>query len=425
MNIDRIAAVIQAMPVRPHGGEGVLPAVGDLLRLRLAAAQGDDLLLTDGAGFALRLQGMANAQGGLRPGDVLLLRVLSAGPRLELAYVGTAGQGAAPAGAAAPGTEPALRPLTEQAAMRPDQSALRRIALQLPEAAALGEAWYLRALGGGRGPVWPLPPATGGSATGAPVLQPPPPAPAAATPPGGRSAVALPTGEPAAPPASPASPFTADTVPGAAGGATRAEGVGPPSPAAAHEAAVLPSAGDAAGRAAPVVDRLAMPVFAWGGLPAELVLIATAEDAPPPARRRQVLVLRLALKLPLYGRIALQVRWSSAGVQLQLLAARGEVVPALREAVPALAAALAAAGMPLRRCTVHGGLLAEADSGATLPAPHELAARARAMSPGPFRAAAEVVVVLLANALAVEHEALLGAAFGSDGAAGVEAAPGP
>ncbi|MFT4173494.1 MAG: hypothetical protein QM639_13095 [Rhodocyclaceae bacterium] len=116
-------------------------SLGETLRLALTEADGADLLVSADNGRALRLTGLSEYSQGLREGDVLLVRVLATDP-LELEFCGTTPRAHASA------TVAPRAPLTDQAAMRLDQTALRRITWREPSAAALANSW--RALVHGR-----------------------------------------------------------------------------------------------------------------------------------------------------------------------------------------------------------------------------------------------------------------------------------
>lgn len=324
MSIERIAAVVHAPAARPRDdGGGPRTSIGETLRLAFVGPAGaDDLLVSDGKGFSLRLLGLAQRAPDLTPGDVLLLRVLATAPRLELEFLGTAGVRGA--GQAAASGAPAQ--LTDQAAMRLDQTAMQRISLLLPEAATLALAWYMRV-----------------RERGAPL--------AAAMPQGALALLAAPAG------AQPGVPHS------------------------------------------PGAERLAFPVFAWGGLPALLWLVPAEEEPGRRGRRRRALLaLRIELALPVLGPVAVQVVSEGADVTLALVVEREGSVQAVREAIPAIAAALAKAGMRLAKCSITRGRVGAPAPEAREPTPEEAAA----ITPGPFRAVAEVIVVLLANALAAE-----------------------
>lgn len=331
MSIDRIPAVVPAPHTRSRAddGHGLSADKGDTLRLAFAGAAGDDVLVADDRGFALRLAGLARHVRDFVPGDVLLLRVLATAPRLELEFLGTSTtpRGGAPAGAGA---------LTsaELAAMRPDQTVAQRISRLLPDAAALAMGWYLRVRGGSGG-------TRGAPGPALPLLLPAPP------------------------------------------------GVAP-------EAAALQAA----------FERWAVPVFAWGGLPVQLRFVPVSdEDDPHPPRRRAAVALRGELALPGLGPVAVQVVFAEGGqgvraVHLALVAEREAALDVLRGALPAIHDALAAAGMSLAASSVTRAPVALARPAAlTEPQARQLAQLAAAMSPGPFRALAEVVVALLAVAL--------------------------
>src|SRR5690606_28854191 len=129
MAVERITAV--ALP--PHAARSGLPprpgpAAGDTLRLTLGQSVLDEILATTPDGQPLRLSGLGAVARSLAPGDVLLVRMLSTGARLELALFDTP-----PRSAASPGGTPP--------SMHPDQLAQRQLSWQPPEAAALARLW--------------------------------------------------------------------------------------------------------------------------------------------------------------------------------------------------------------------------------------------------------------------------------------------
>lgn len=123
------------------GGRDLRP--GELLRLQVVAAADGTLLGADGDGLQLPLPGLG---GQAAPGDVLLLRVLSQRPRLELQLVERQPGGSAPA---------ALRPspqIEDSPALRSDQAWLARQHLvgappALPQPAAVAVQWRAQVLG--------------------------------------------------------------------------------------------------------------------------------------------------------------------------------------------------------------------------------------------------------------------------------------
>ncbi|NMG34587.1 hypothetical protein GRF61_09045 [Azoarcus sp. TTM-91] len=143
MSVGRVAAVVHTQAIHPHGGNEArsLPNAGDTLRLTFSEALGDDLLARTEDGLSLRLGGLGRLSRDLAPGDVLMLKVLSTAPRLELELFGNLG---ARGGAAAP---PAAN--AEPAAMRLDQAALRQISWHVPDPATLAQGWRHLVLGVG------------------------------------------------------------------------------------------------------------------------------------------------------------------------------------------------------------------------------------------------------------------------------------
>lgn len=327
MSIDRISPAVQTIPTRPRADDGRAPLTekGQTLRLGFERAVGDDVLVSDERGLALRLAGLARHVRDFVPGEVLLLRVLATAPRLELEFLGTS---AAPKTALVGGATFAP---AEIAAMRLDQTVAQRISWLLPDAAALATAWYLKLRNAGR--------------------------------PGGEAARLL--------------------LPAPAG--------------AAH----APSAPALQG----TFERWIVPVFAWGGLPAQLRLLPFGEvEDREEGSVTPAIALRIELALPGLGSVSIQVVVRAGAVRLVLGAADGATLGALRDAVPAIEDALGAAGIPLADASVvHArprvGLAKELSDAQA----QQLASIAATLTPGPFRAVAEVVVVLLSLALAAER----------------------
>jgi len=141
MSVGRVAAVVHTQAIHPHGGSEAraLPNAGDTLRLTFSEAAGDDLLARTEDGQSLRLGGLGRLSRDLAPGDVLMLKVLSTAPRLELELFGNLG-----ARSSVPATPVAS---AEPAAMRLDQAALRQISWHVPDPAALAQGWRHLVLG--------------------------------------------------------------------------------------------------------------------------------------------------------------------------------------------------------------------------------------------------------------------------------------
>jgi hypothetical protein len=148
MAVQRINAIVPASAVRATGPAlPGLPAPGGTLHIALDKVLGKDLLGTTSEGLALRLQGLGQLAETLEAGDVLLLRVVSSTPRLELALVETR----SPMRGSPDG------PVTEHMppAMRADQLALRQLVRPLPDPEQLAHSWqsHMRdSLLGRRGP---------------------------------------------------------------------------------------------------------------------------------------------------------------------------------------------------------------------------------------------------------------------------------
>ncbi|WP_332672540.1 flagellar hook-length control protein FliK [Aromatoleum sp.] len=155
------------------------------------------------------------------------------------------------------------------------------------------------------------------------------------------------------------------------------------------------------------VERWTVPVFAWGGLPALLRFVPVADDEDPQAHRRpRAVALRIELALPRLGAMSVQAVVAAGAVRLVLTAEGDAALAALNDALPAIADALDAAGMALADATivqasVPPGRAKKLSDAQVL----QLASIAGALTPGPFRAVAEVVVVLLSAALAGEGAA--------------------
>ncbi len=334
MAIERITAVALPAPVARHTAQRPAPQGGDTVRLTVDATLLDDVLATLPDGQTLRLAGLGPHARHLSAGDVLLMRVLANGPRLELALVDTPLRGAASAGT----------PALASQAMQPDQLAQRQLSWRPPEAAALAHSWrsmvlsaYAPALAHARAQT---------TSTVARDL------PAAA-----RAAEALPVLR------------EAGTLAAA------------PPPAAALTHAPL--------------DRWLFPAYAWGGLHLMLRLVEPDDGPPPrpPRRRRGPLAVNLEVDVPGLGRVAVQVRLVAPGVQLVFFVEHEAALQPVRQALPSLSQTLLAADLRLVRCGVvrglPGGRPVDEAAGRGL-------AAAQLLPPPLFRAAAEVAVALSA-----------------------------
>jgi len=103
------------------------------MQLRYAEAVGDALRADTAQGLSLWLSGAATWGRSLLPGDVLLVRILKAEPRMEVELLSRA-----------PGAGTSARPEAgegEAAAMRWDQAAMQSLARHQPDTAMLAATW--------------------------------------------------------------------------------------------------------------------------------------------------------------------------------------------------------------------------------------------------------------------------------------------
>lgn len=379
MPVERIAAIGYATPVRnTPGATARQPAMGETIELRLDAAEAGDLFATTADGLSLKLAGMGQGMGtagrNLVVGDVLLVKVLATTPQLELALFDSAvrpGPRSAVAGAgghqgAGPGPFE-----TEQAAMRPDQVAwLRQVVWRPADTAALASSW--------------------------------------------RASMLVQLERHAA------SRAQAD---GSGAASVLAAEPGGPNPRDDFHADLL-------GRLQPAADPWLLAAYAWGGLRVMLRALAVdADGGPTHWRRGGAPALRVILELPGLGRVTVQLQLVADGVMLDLAADQPESLQPLRDRLPALVAALGRADLRVLRCRLMRALPGASSSapwrGATMSGT-SVAAAASALSnasavanpsangnlppratpesvlpPALFRAAAEVVAVLVAP----EHRA--------------------
>lgn len=154
MSAPRIPAIGQVMPGRPVGAtareaahaQQRAPLPGETLRLTRDAGNGT-WSATGQEGQAVRLAASLLDQDGLRadlsPGDVLMVKVLSTSPRLELARLGPTTTGLVGDGAP---TVPFLGTGGPPPAMRPDQAAISRVSWAAPDAGTLAMHWQVSVL---------------------------------------------------------------------------------------------------------------------------------------------------------------------------------------------------------------------------------------------------------------------------------------
>lgn len=145
MTVDRISAVAHVLPAQARGAgtRQQAPTAGEMLRLAYADTLDGDPVMTTGDGRSLRLAGLGALGQELSEGDVLLVRVLSSAPNVELELFGSVSRHAR--------SVPQQQPAPEQAAMRFDQAALRQIAWRAPDAGALAMSWHALVHGQWRG----------------------------------------------------------------------------------------------------------------------------------------------------------------------------------------------------------------------------------------------------------------------------------
>lgn len=323
-----VVLAAQLLPHQQQGGQLAKLAVGQVLRLLVDRTDADGVLVRLGDGQRLRLLGMERAPA---PGAVLLLRVLSTAPRLELVWLqaGTASATAAKL-AATPALKPRLVPNTESesAAMRPNQALLQQqVATSIQDAATLALSWramvlaqlhqhaLLRAQADGQH----VPGSLFGSDAGAALLR-----------------------------------------------EVSRERMAPPG----------------------LEQGWLLSAYVWTGRRLLLSVVGSEEEPPRPARRRrESLALRLELTLPRLGPVKLQLRLIAGGVALDLAAEHAPALNFLRYSLRAMVAALARAELRLVRCRlgpdlpVAGALAANSASGPMI-------------SPALFRAAAELALLL-------------------------------
>ncbi|CAN5677715.1 hypothetical protein BH11PSE8_BH11PSE8_42450 [soil metagenome] len=370
MPVERIAAIGYATPVRNMPGAAARqPITGETIELRLDAAEAGDLFATTADGLSLKLAGMGTLGRQLVAGDVLLVKVLSTTPQLELALFDSAVRPGLRSGSASVGGQHGAGPgpfETEQAAMRPDQVAwLRQVVWRPADTAALASAWRASMLV---------------------QLE--------------RHAAAR----------------------------AQVDGYSSGSSITAEHGVVHPSddfQAEPFGRLQPAIDPWLLAAYAWGGLRVMLRALAVDADGGPTHRQRGgAPALRVILELPGLGCVTVQLQLVADGVTLDLAAERPESLQPLRDRLPALVAALGRADLRVLRCRLMRALpgssspsgwsgatmsessvaaaaaaLSDASTAVSAVADDKQAPRATPRSVLPlalFRAAAEVVAVLVA-----------------------------
>lgn len=291
MKLDRISAVIHSRPSQARAGQG-LPAAGQSLLLTYDDVHGNDVLATMSNGLALRLAGLGRWQRDLQPGDTLRVRVLASDPVLELEVEGKPGRAAAADADADANTST----MSRHAAMRLDQAALRQMAWQAPNAAALALSWRNLAL----------------ERWGA--------------------------GVPAREAAGEVSAATLTTMLGPAPFREPASTLPPPN----LERWLFP-----------VYAWGGMQMMLGLGESGD-------DAAARRQGRRRNLALRLELAPAALGRVVLHVQWMSGGIQLQIAVERVESVQLVRDVLPVLTTALTRAGLRLTRFRLTQGSAAVA-----------------------------------------------------------------
>ncbi|CAN5143948.1 hypothetical protein BH11PSE9_BH11PSE9_17480 [soil metagenome] len=369
MALERIAAIGYATPARYLPGTTARqPAMGETIELRLDAAEAGDLLATTADGLSLKLAGLGTLGRNLVAGDVLLVKVLATTPQLELALFDSSVRPGLRPGIAGANSHQGAGPgpfETEQAAMRPDQVAwLRQVVWRPADTAALASSW--------------------------------------------RASMLVQLERHAALRAQADGSVAASLLAAEPGGVNARDDF--------HA--------DLLGRLQPAADPWLLAAYAWGGLRVMLRALAVDADGGPTHRQRGgAPALRVILELPGLGRVTVQLQLVADGVMLDLAADQPESLQPLRDRLPTLVAALGRVDLRVLRCRLMRALPGSASSapwhGATLSGTSVAAAAAALSSAGAgntsatgdqapratpesvlppalFRAAAEVVAVLVA-----------------------------
>src|SRR5471032_22390 len=147
------------------------------------------------------------------------------------------------------------------------------------------------------------------------------------------------------------------------------------------------------GRApAPLVTEMEpwrFAVYAWGAEQLVLRVLARDADSGSDPRRRGRAVLRLDLMLPGVGRVILQMEPAGGGVILEVGAQQSAAMAHMREMLPRLAALISRSGLTILRCKLMREL-PQLSTGRIYPT----RTQAAALTPGIFKAMAEVAVLL-------------------------------
>ncbi|MEF7616122.1 flagellar hook-length control protein FliK [Aquincola sp. MAHUQ-54] len=143
--------------------------------------------------------------------------------------------------------------------------------------------------------------------------------------------------------------------------------------------------------AAPPPDRMGYLLHAWNGQPVALRLMEPEPEDPPATAPRGLPALRLALDLPLLGRMVLQLQLAQGGIWLAIAVEEPSALAVVQAALPAFTQALGQAGLRLLRWRLERG---SGHGSAFANLPLHLPPSATQLAPALFRAAAEVVLVL-------------------------------
>lgn len=132
--LSQTGPMVRALATRTATGTVTVPAIDampPLLRLRVLSAFDGGLLARNADGLPLQIPASSLAGQTWAPGQLLLVRVVSTSPQLELAVLGPAEED--PMGRPGPGREPG--------AMQADQAGLRRLLSPALDVPALAARW--------------------------------------------------------------------------------------------------------------------------------------------------------------------------------------------------------------------------------------------------------------------------------------------